>query len=212
MKVAFKGKGTLAAAVLTFLMLCLLVLPTAWLTITTADEIKGVVAAYKAGEIAIPPPPEKVKNWPLIGDKAFSLWTKASSHLESLILEFPDQVKSIAGKGVAVLTGTGKAILFVTFAIIISGVFLAYSSHSHDFARAIFSSVCFAAKNLDASSPGRSHHSECGKREFWEFPSFKARWHSPGLLLPAFLMLASGFFSVWFWQSYKWASCRCPSG
>jgi predicted PurR-regulated permease PerM len=149
-KVAFKGKGTLAAAVLTFLMLCLLVLPTAWLTITTADEIKGVVAAYKAGEIAIPPPPEKVKNWPLIGDKAFSLWTKASSHLESLILEFPDQVKSIAGKGVAVLTGTGKAILFVTFAIIISGVFLAYSSPSHDFARRFFQRL-LRSKNLDAS-------------------------------------------------------------
>src|SRR6185369_2400592 len=56
-KVAFKGKGTLAAILLTFLMLCLLVLPAAWLTITTAGEIKDVAAAYKAGEITIPAPP-----------------------------------------------------------------------------------------------------------------------------------------------------------
>src|SRR5215469_17010366 len=83
-KVAFKGKGKLAAVLLTFVMLCLLVLPAAWLTVTTADEIKDMATAYKAGQIAIPPPAEKVKSWPLIGNKAYSLWTKASSDLESL--------------------------------------------------------------------------------------------------------------------------------
>lgn len=150
-KVAFKGKGTLAAVLLTFLMLCLLVLPTAWLTVTTAGEIKDVAAAYKAGQISVPPPPEKAKGWPLIGNKAYSLWTKASSDLESLIQEYPEQVKSIAGKGVAILTGTGKAILFITLAIIISGVFLAYSSQSGDFARRFFQRL-LRSKNLDASA------------------------------------------------------------
>lgn len=150
-KVAFKGRGTLAAILLTFLMLCLLVLPTAWLTVTTAGQIKDVAAAYKNGQITIPPPPEKVKGWPLIGNKAYSLWTKASSDLESLIQEYPEQAKSIAGKSVAVLTGTGKAILFITLAIIISGVFLAYSSQSGDFARRFFQRLLHS-KNLDASA------------------------------------------------------------
>jgi predicted PurR-regulated permease PerM len=150
-KVAFKGKGTLAAVLLTFLMLCLLVLPAAWLTVTTAGEIKDAAAAYKAGQITIPAPPEKVKGWPLIGNKAYSLWTKASSNLESLIQENPERVKSIAGKGVAILTGTGKAILYITLAIIISGVFLAYSSQSGDFARRFFQRL-LRSKNLDASA------------------------------------------------------------
>jgi predicted PurR-regulated permease PerM len=123
-----------------------------WLwTVTTAGEIKDVAAAYKAGQITIPPPPEKVKGWPLIGNKAYSLWTKASSNFESLIQEYPEQAKSIAGKGVAVLTGTGKAILFITLAIIISGVFLAYSSQSGDFARRFFQRL-LRSKNLDASA------------------------------------------------------------
>src|SRR5215470_7105717 len=85
-KVAFKGKGALAAVLLTFLMLSLLVLPAAWLTITTADE---------------------VKSWPLIGNKAYSLWAKASSDLESLIQEHPDTARSIVAKGVALLASTG---------------------------------------------------------------------------------------------------------
>src|SRR5215472_1772111 len=127
-KVAFKGRGKLAAVLLTFVMLCLLVLPAAWLTVTTADEVKDVATAYKAGQIAIPPPAEKVKSWPLIGNKAYSLWTKASSDLESLIQEYPNQTRAIATKGLSLLAGTGKAILFIALAIIISGVLLAYST------------------------------------------------------------------------------------
>ena len=150
-KVAFKGKGTLAAILLTFFMLCLLVLPAAWLTVTTAGEVKDVAVAYKAGQITIPAPTEKVKGWPLIGNKAYSLWTKASSNLESLIEENPEQVKSIAGKGVTILAGTGKAILFITLAIIISGVFLSYSSQSEHFARRFFQRL-LRSKNLDASA------------------------------------------------------------
>jgi predicted PurR-regulated permease PerM len=148
-KVAFKGRGKLAAISLTFLMLCLLVLPAAWLTLTTADEIKDVATAYKGGQISIPAPPEKVKSWPLIGNKAYSLWTKASSDLESLIQEHPDQARSIAAKCVTLLASTGRATLLVTLAIIISGVFLAYSTQSADFARRFFQRL-LGGKNLDA--------------------------------------------------------------
>jgi predicted PurR-regulated permease PerM len=149
MKVAFKGKGALAAVLLTVVTLCLLVLPAAWLTISTADEIKDVATAYKAGQITIPPPPEKVNSWPLIGHKAYALWTKASLDLESLIKEYPDRTRSIATKGVALLASTGKAILFITLAIIISGVFLAYSTQSADFARRFFQRL-LPGKSLDA--------------------------------------------------------------
>ena len=150
-KVAFKGKGTLTAVLLTFVTLCLLVLPAAWLTITTTGEVKDVAATYKAGQITIPAPPQKVKDWPLIGGKAYSLWSKASSNLGSLIQENPDQVKAIAGKGFDLLASTGKGILFITLAIIISGVFLAYSTQSADFARRFFQRL-LRSKNLDASA------------------------------------------------------------
>jgi len=47
MKVALKGKGTLAAVILTFIMVCLLVLPAVWLTLTTASQVKNK-KSYKA--------------------------------------------------------------------------------------------------------------------------------------------------------------------
>jgi len=150
MKAAFKGKGTLAAILLAFVMLCLLVVPAVWLTLTTASQVKDVATAYKAGQITIPPPPEKVKDWPLIGNKAYNLWSRASSNLDSLIQENPDQVKSIAGKGISLLASTGKAILFITLAIILCGVFLAYSTASADFAKRLFDRL-LRSKNFDMS-------------------------------------------------------------
>src|SRR6478672_9550751 len=148
MKVAFKGKGTLAAVILTFIMVCLLVVPAVWLTLTTASQVKDVATAYKAGQITIPPPTEKVKDWPLIGNKAYNLWSRASSNLDSLVQENPDQVKSIAGKSLSLLASTGKAILFITFAIILCGVFLSYSTASADFAKRLFDRL-LRSKNFD---------------------------------------------------------------
>lgn len=151
MKAAFKGKGTLAAVLLTFIMVCLLVVPAVWLTLTTASQIKDVVTAYRAGQITIPPPTEKVKSWPLIGNKAHNLWSRASSNLDSLIQENPDQVKSIAAKSVGLLGSTGKGILFITLAIIISGVFLSYSTESAAFARRLFHRLLHS-KTFDMSA------------------------------------------------------------
>src|SRR3954451_8756488 len=151
LKVAFKGRGALAATIITFLMLCLLVLPAAWLTLRTASQVKDVATAYKAGQIKIPPPTEKVKDWPLIGNKTYFLWSRASSNLDSLIEANPGQVKSIAGKGIGLLASTGKGILFITLAIIISGVFLAYSTASADFAKRLFHRL-LRSKTFDMSA------------------------------------------------------------
>lgn len=151
MKVAFKGKGTLAAVLLTFIMVCLLVLPAVWITLKTASQVKDVATAYRAGQITIPPPTEKVKTWPLIGNKTYYLWSRASTNLDSLIQENPDQVKSIAGKGIGLLASTGKGILFITLAIIISGVFLSYATSSADFARRLFQRL-LRSKTFDMSA------------------------------------------------------------
>jgi len=151
MKVAFKGKGTLAAVILTFIMVCLLVLPAVWLTLTTASQVKDVATAYKAGQIKIPPPTEKVKSWPLIGNKAYGLWTSASTNLDSLIQENPEQVKSIASQGVGLLASTSKGILFITLAIIVSGVFLSYANESADFAKRLFQRL-LRSKTFDMSA------------------------------------------------------------
>jgi len=146
-----KGRGTLAAVILIAGMLCILILPSVWLAIKTAAEIKDVVAAYSAGDIAIPPPPEYVKQWPLIGDKVDEVWRQASSGLDSLIKNNPEEVKSMAGISISLLKSSGQGLVLFGLAIILSGVFLSYSLQASNFATAFFNRLLNSSK-LDITS------------------------------------------------------------
>ena len=48
-------------------------------------------------------PPESVKEWPLIGEKAFELWSQIGIGADILIQKYPEQIKTIAGYAVSLL-------------------------------------------------------------------------------------------------------------
>ena len=61
------GRGTLAAVLGTLLFLAVLIVPVALLTETTIEGAQDLTAHIKDGSLAIPPPPDNVRTWPLIG-------------------------------------------------------------------------------------------------------------------------------------------------
>lgn len=130
-----KNRGTLVAVLITLFSLLVLILPSVMLGLKTADEIKDVMADYHAGKISVPAPPEKVKEWPLIGTQAYGLWTEASTGLDSLIHKHPDEVKQVSSTAVGLIASTGKGLLMIAIATIICGVFLSYGKESGDFAK-----------------------------------------------------------------------------
>src|ERR1700722_5831581 len=74
LKKLLKGKGVLAAVLITGFIFILLLIIGTWLGIKTGSEIKSEVSNYREGKIKIPAPPQSVKGWPLIGDKAYQFW------------------------------------------------------------------------------------------------------------------------------------------
>mgnify|MGYP000956234257 FL=1 len=133
------NRGGLAATIITLLMLALIILPSVLLGLKTADEVKDTVAQYHAGKIMIPPPSERVKDWPLVGSQAYGLWNEASNGVDSLISKHPDEVKEITGKSVALLASTGKGLFLFALSIIISGLLLSYAENAGIFMRKLFS-------------------------------------------------------------------------
>jgi len=138
LKKAFGGKGTLAAIAVTIIMLAFFILPSVWLTVASASEVKDVVNSYQDGKLRVPPPPSYVQNWPLIGHKTYNIWQQASNNLDSLIEQNPDQARSVVTAGIGMLTSTGKGILIFTLSIIVSGVLLGFSKQAEKFARTFF--------------------------------------------------------------------------
>lgn len=136
-----RGRNGWAATIITILMLGILIVPAVWLLLSTVQEIKALAELYRAGQFDIPPPPENVKEWPLIGNKAFELWSAANSNLTALITEHTDQVKMISLKFLDLLASTGKGIALFTLAVVASGVLLAYAKPSGDFVKTLFTKL-----------------------------------------------------------------------
>jgi len=133
-----RGRNGWAASIITVLMLTIIIAPAVWLLLSTVKEVKELADLYRAGQFHIPPPPENVKSWPLVGNKVFQLWADGNSNLTKLVTEHTEQVKSISLKFLDLLASTGKGIVLFTLAVVASGVLLAYARPSGEFVKTLF--------------------------------------------------------------------------
>jgi predicted PurR-regulated permease PerM len=122
-----KGRNALSATLITVVMLLAIIGPGVWLLVRTFDELREVGAAYRAGELTVPPPSDNVKEWPVIGSTLYKYWYEASDNLTALIAGHREEVKSILFKLFALFKTTASGIILFTVSIIISGVLLAYA-------------------------------------------------------------------------------------
>jgi predicted PurR-regulated permease PerM len=146
-----KGKGILAAVLITIFFLGFFISIISWLGIRTGEEIKNEITAFQEGKLVIPSPPDKVKEWPLIGRKTYQVWTQLASGVEGFIQKYPDELKSVGNYILDLMTSSGKALILFIFSIIISGVFLSYGKESAEFARKFFSRLIDSSQ-FDVSS------------------------------------------------------------
>lgn len=141
LKKALNQKGTLAAVIITLVLLALILVPAIWLGSTTAREVKEFSANYAAGTLNIPKPTPGVKDWPLVGNKIYDIWSKSSTGVGDLAVQYPQQVKAVLGTGLGLLASTSKGVLLLAASIIIAGVFLSYSESSANAAKALFKRI-----------------------------------------------------------------------
>jgi predicted PurR-regulated permease PerM len=145
-----RGRNSWSAVIITILMLLIIIGPAVWFLLSSFGELKDLGTAYKAGELVIPPPPDKVKSWPLIGGQANELWTEASNNLTALIKEHTEEIKPLLLGLLNLITSTSKGILLFTLAIIVSGVLLAYATSAGSVIKSLF--IKLAGKHGESMS------------------------------------------------------------
>ncbi|MEA3419282.1 MAG: AI-2E family transporter [Campylobacterota bacterium] len=122
---------------ITVAVIAALILPTYALSGKTIDTAQTVMHAMQEGNITVPPPTEKVKEWPLIGEKAYTFWDSASHNLRQTLEPFKEEIKKGAGSVLSALgSGLSTVLLFVG-SMIIAAVFLIGSEGAEKFYRAI---------------------------------------------------------------------------
>jgi predicted PurR-regulated permease PerM len=131
----FQKSAGLTSFVFTAAILVGLMTPVLMLSGTLVESAKSFATEIEEGSINVPPPPERVKKWPFIGEKAYEAWHLANENMEAALQKFESEIKSTARWLISTAAGAGLGILQFAAAIIVSGVFLAYSDGGEAFAR-----------------------------------------------------------------------------
>ena len=135
--VALGDRRVLAATLVTLLMLVLLIGPTMMLGGTLVDGAQELKQQLSEEQLRIPPPPESVGTWPVIGPPLAKFWSLASVNLGAALEKIGPQIKVVGGWLLSAAGGVGVGILQFVFAIIIAGVLLAHSESGEKTAQAI---------------------------------------------------------------------------
>jgi predicted PurR-regulated permease PerM len=118
----FIGHRAPAAAVITVCSLVVMLGPVTWLGLSLADSARILSTRLSDGTLAIPPPPEAVKAWPVIGNNAYETWQLASTNLREMLMQAAPQLKPL-GAGVLAAAGSVSInLLKFIIATIISGL------------------------------------------------------------------------------------------
>ena len=119
------GRTKLAAAVFVLVSLALILVPAFSFMGEAIDESKALTARLDAGTLDLPSPPASVAEWPVVGEKAYQLWSDAARNLPATVDRYEDQIRAFAGWGLGAIGGLGVTVLQFVLSILIAGLLLA---------------------------------------------------------------------------------------
>ncbi len=134
---ALGGRRGLAAALFTLLALVLLAVPTVLLSGTFVEGARKLAGQLSGGTLHIPPPPDSVAGWPLVGEPLARFWTLASENLKDALAQVQPQLKALGAWLLAAAASFGLQVLQFVLSIVIAGVLLAHSEGAADAAEAV---------------------------------------------------------------------------
>ena len=133
----FKGRKALAASLIVFLMLLVMLLPGILFAKSLYEGVAGLKDQYENAGNIIPAASEKVKTWPVIGQALYEKWNWISQHVGEALKEYSPQIKQVLLGLFSSVASAGAAFLKLIIAIIVSGVFMFNSEKAGSIAYAI---------------------------------------------------------------------------
>ncbi|HEX6851393.1 MAG TPA: AI-2E family transporter [Candidatus Polarisedimenticolaceae bacterium] len=116
------GRRKLAATLMAVLSLTVVLVPAVALSESLVDGARFVSSTLDRGELRIPPAPERVAHWPIVGPTIHDTWNLASSNLDGLLERFRPQVKALGLWVVALAKQAVLAGLMTLVALVIAVV------------------------------------------------------------------------------------------
>ena len=118
------NKEKLSSTILTLSGLILIVVPSYLLFESAIEGVQSMAEQYEAGTLEVPPPPESVAEWPVVGAPLYEAWKLASTNLDAALKTLGPQLKEYVPALVGTVTSLGGTVFLTIISIIIAGVLL----------------------------------------------------------------------------------------
>lgn len=138
-----------SATVIGAFLTAFILVPTGIAAVSAASAVPGLVAATQTGEKQVPPPPAKLKELPIVGQRADAIWTQASTDWPAFRQKFGPQLTSAARWMLKQAAGTFVAVLLLVVAVILAAVTLAYSATVREFTVRMFTRITGTRQNAE---------------------------------------------------------------
>jgi len=118
------GRRRLAATLVTVAGLLVIMGPVAWLAVDLVDSVHLISEHVDFASLTLPPAPETVRKWPLVGDSIYEFWSLASTNFKAALAEITPQLKPLGTTLLSSAANTGIEALKFLAAIIVAGFLL----------------------------------------------------------------------------------------
>ena len=135
------GKQGLAATILVVAGILLIITPTALLMNSFGTSIHDFVGAVQQNTLKIPPPRERIREWPLLGEKIYDFWSRAHTDLPALVESMQPKIGELARKALSIVASIGLGLLQFLASLIIAGILMAYGEAGTRGSGAIFERI-----------------------------------------------------------------------
>jgi predicted PurR-regulated permease PerM len=126
-----------AATLIVILAIAVLLIPIYLLGTSLTESVQAAIATVKSGAVHIPPPPDAVAQWPLIGKQLHGFWAQLASDLTGVLQRLAPHLKDMTLGLLGKLAGVGVGMLVFIAALMIAGIIMAYGENGHRSARRI---------------------------------------------------------------------------
>ena len=127
------GRTKLSAVLITALALAILLVPSWKFFGATVEEAREVSEKAEAGTLQVPPPPDRVRDWPVIGERTYELWNGASRNLGATLERLKPELAAFGKWALASLGGLAGTVLQFVVSILIAGVLLSTGDEGREF-------------------------------------------------------------------------------
>ena len=135
------GSDGRAATLIVLIGIATMLSPVYFLGMSLVDSVEHAVSLIRNDEYHIPPPPESVASWPLVGQRLYDSWLQTSTDLTALVRKLGPQLKGASMSLLGTIAGVSVGFLVFVAALIIAGIFMAFGERGSDSAVRIFSRV-----------------------------------------------------------------------